>query len=312
MDVITVGEMIVEIMRDQVDADLKSEGVFMGPYPSGAPAIMIDAGAQLGLQNGMVGSVGNDDFGDCLLERLGGDGVDLSQVRRQNGQSTGCAFVCYFSDGSRRFIFHIDGSASGNVHPDQEIENYAKQFRHCHLMGCSLCVNESMRQTALLVSRTVKENGGTVSLDPNLRPEILSADASKKWLNEVLSLADIVLPSGDEAMALTSELSDEAACQKLLDMGIKIVVLKKGDQGCRVITTDQNFLSCGFVVTAIDPTGAGDCFDAGFIYGYLTGKSLEESAQLANAMGALGTTRQGPMEGVFPLSDVEAFMHVRT
>ena len=102
--------------------------------------------------------------------------------------------------------------------------------------------------------------------------------------------------------------TDEAACQGLLRRGAQIVALKRGDAGCRVYTRDRTFDSPGFKVEAVDPTGAGDCFDAGFVTGFLQGLSLEETARLANAMGALGASRRGPMAGVFPRAQVEQFI----
>ncbi|MBQ9707826.1 MAG: sugar kinase, partial [Firmicutes bacterium] len=101
LDIVIMGEMIVEIMRDREDSPLHEAGIFKGPYPSGAPAICIDAAARLGCQTAIVGGVGKDDFGRCLLDRLNKDGVDTSRVLESVERSTGCAFVTYFADGSR-------------------------------------------------------------------------------------------------------------------------------------------------------------------------------------------------------------------
>ena len=308
LDVLSVGELIVEIMRTGLDQPLEKAAPFEGPFPSGAPAIMISAAAQAGLRAGFIGAVGADEFGDCLVNRLRADGVDLSLVHRVVGMATGCAFVAYRSDGSRKFIFHIGQTASGQVFDTPEARAYAARFRHCHLMGCSLTVSEPVRQACLAVARTVKEGGGTVSFDPNLRPELLGVGEARRWLDPLLDMADLLLPSGEEACLLTGLPTDEAACQGLLRRGAQIVALKRGDAGCRVYTRDRTFDSPGFKVEAVDPTGAGDCFDAGFVTGFLQGLSLEETARLANAMGALGASRRGPMAGVFPRAQVEQFI----
>lgn len=102
----TMGEMIVEIMREKENEPLDKAGVFRGPYPSGAPAIFIDTVARLGHKGGIIGGVGKDDFGKCLLDRLKSDGVDVSHVIENPKKATGCAIVTYFDDGSRKFIFH--------------------------------------------------------------------------------------------------------------------------------------------------------------------------------------------------------------
>lgn len=89
----TMGEMIVEIMREKENEPLDKAGVFRGPYPSGAPAIFIDTVARLGHKGGIIGGVGKDDFGKCLLDRLKSDGVDVSHVIENPKKATGCAIV---------------------------------------------------------------------------------------------------------------------------------------------------------------------------------------------------------------------------
>ncbi len=102
-EVISLGTMLVEVMRVDLDAPLDQPGAFVGPYPSGDTPIYIDSVARLGRPAGFIGCVGRDAFGRCLLDRLAGDGVDLSQARALDTHTTGVAFVAYFSDGSRTF-----------------------------------------------------------------------------------------------------------------------------------------------------------------------------------------------------------------
>ncbi|GMA61142.1 PfkB family carbohydrate kinase [Alicyclobacillus fastidiosus] len=110
--VVTIGEILVEIMRSQVNVPLHRSGEFLGPYPSGAPAIFIDAIAKLGIGAGMIGCVGDDDFGRCVRDRLSDDGVDVSQVQVRKDKTTGVAFVTYFENGDRKFLFHIADAAA--------------------------------------------------------------------------------------------------------------------------------------------------------------------------------------------------------
>jgi len=105
-----MGEILVEIMRPRPGIPLCESAEFLGPFPSGAPAIFIDTVARLGHRAGIIGGVGDDDFGRCVLNRLEVDGVNCDQVLRVANRSTAVAFVTYFEDGSRRFLFHIDGT----------------------------------------------------------------------------------------------------------------------------------------------------------------------------------------------------------
>ena len=306
--VLAAGEMIVELMRPAAGQPLDITGEFRGPYASGAPAIFADASARIGKRTGFVGSTGQDCFGQLLRARFKRDGIDSTLIVSVKRKTTGCAFVAYDKDGGRKFIFHIAGTASDRLPPPSKAIRYAESFRHLHLMGCSLAISRSMRETCIAMAQAVKKAGGSVSLDPNLRPELLSAEECRSILLPVVRLSDIVLPSGGEASLLVHEPDTDKACIRLLEMGVKVVVLKLGDRGCRVFSSECTIDVPGFKVKAVDPTGAGDCFDAGFVSGYLDNLPLYEAARLANAMGALAASRMGPMEGTFSLKEVMAFM----
>ncbi len=102
LEIIAIGEALVEVMRTRLDDPLDKASEFVGPFPSGAPAIFADQAARLGHRVGFIGAVGDDDFGACQLDRLRDDGLDVSLCPRLPDRATGVAFVTYFSDGSRR------------------------------------------------------------------------------------------------------------------------------------------------------------------------------------------------------------------
>ncbi len=301
-EIITIGEMIVEIMRKRVDSPLDRPDDFVGPFPSGAPAIFADQAARLGHSVALIGAVGEDDFGKCLLERFAADGVDTKYVTQVSGLATGVAFVTYFSDGSRQFIFHIGNSAAGQLpQPQEEIFTGAKWL---HICGSTLSASEAMRQACYRACELAAEAGAHISFDPNLRPELLGGEEALRAIcAPVLAAAALVLPSSTEAELLTGVPGIEAACQTLLDGGVEIVALKRGADGCTIFTESQTISVPGYEVEVVDPTGAGDCFDAGFVVGLTEGLDLEEVGRLANACGALATTRQGPMEGAARRTD---------
>ena len=134
----TMGEMIVEIMRPRAEMPHSKPDVYMGPYASGAPAIMISSAARMGAKSGIIGGVGQDAHGQMIVERLEGCGVDCSKVLRSADKSTGNAFVMYHEDGSREFIFHIGGTAAtacgvpdlSDVEVAGVLDIYGKNFYH--------------------------------------------------------------------------------------------------------------------------------------------------------------------------------------
>jgi len=307
LEIISLGEALVEVMRPRVDEPLNQAGEFVGPFPSGAPAIFADAAARLGHRVGFVGAVGDDDFGSCLLDRLAADGIDVTYCPRLPDRATGVAFVTYFSDGSRRFLYHIAHAAAGQV-PKAD-PAYLGQAAFLHICGSSLSVSERMRQLCYQACDTVREAGGHISFDPNLRPELLGGEeALREVCAPVLAAAHAVLPSGREAELLSGVTGVDRACRVLLERGAKVVALKRGARGCSIFSAEGRLDIPAYPVEAIDPTGAGDCFDAGFVVGLLEHLPLEEAGRLANAAGALGAARKGPMEGAFPRAAVDRFM----
>ncbi len=306
-EIMSIGELIVEIMRKEVDVPLNQAGDFVGPFPSGAPAIFADQAARLGRRVGFIGACGADGFGDCLVDRFQADGVDIASVARVPDLATGCAFVTYFGDGSRKFIFHIGNSAAGQL-PEPNREMLAGT-QWLHICGSTLSAGEEMRRRCYRAAELTRAAGGRVSFDPNLRPELLGGEeALRRVCKPIMDAASLVLPSASEAEVLTGVTGAEAACRALLDGGADVVALKRGSEGCTVFTPWETVAAPAFSVEAVDPTGAGDCFDAGFVVGLLEGLPMEQVGRLANACGALGATRKGPMEGAFFREEVERLM----
>ena len=306
-EVVSIGELIVEIMRKEVDSPLDRPGDFIGPFPSGAPAIFADQVARLGHSVGFIGAVGTDDFGKCIMDRFRADGVDTSRVTEVEGIATGVAFVTYFPDGSRKFIFHMGNSAAGQLPmPDAD---YFAETRWLHIAGSSLAAGGRVREACYQAARLAHQTGAQVSFDPNLRPELLGGTkALREICAPVVEVASLILPSGEEAEILTGVHGADAACQALLAGSAQCVALKRGADGCIIFSGDEVIPVAGFEVEVVDPTGAGDCFDGGFVVGLAEGLPLPEVGRLANGCGALAATKQGPMEGAAFRAEVESFM----
>ncbi|HDD40162.1 MAG TPA: sugar kinase [Nitrososphaeria archaeon] len=308
LDVITIGECLVEIMRDKRDVPHSVPGTYLGPYPSGAPAIFADACARLGLKVGIIGAVGKDDFGKLLLDRLKGDGVDVSKMKVLEDNTTGVAFVTYFSSGSRQFIFHIKHAAAGQIFPEDVDPDYVRGSRLLHLMGSSLSINENCREACYKAVEIAKSHGGVITFDPNLRPELLDISTIRRICRPVLEVAKVVLPSGVEAEALTGSSDPIEAGKKLLEYGPKIAVIKLGEKGSIAVTRDDVVEMPAIKVKEVDPTGAGDVYDAAFVYGLLNNWPVEKILKFANAAGAIKVTRFGPMEGPVSRREIEEFL----
>ncbi len=301
--IVTAGELLVEFVSHRIDCGLQRVGPFSGPYPSGAPAIAIDQAARVGASTRIHGAVGDDAFGRSLLERLATDGVDVSAVQRLAGRTTGTAFVSYFRDGGRTFVFHINGTAAECVAAPTDSST---PFT-LHVSGATLGFPQA-RQALLTLAEQSQRAGGKICCDPNVRPELMKDDSARQALLHFVGCSQILLPSDADIRFLFPDLTADDCLDHLLSNGAEIVALKKGSAGVRMKSAAVDFTLPAHTVEEVDPTGAGDCF-CGALLGMLDcGADLVQAATYANAAGALHVTARGPMELNPDRREIEAFL----
>jgi len=268
--ILAIGEILVEIVALEKGDGFRAPINLVGPFPSGAPAIFIDQAARLGHPCALISAVGDDDFGRLNIDRLRADGVDVSGITIDWRGATGSAFVRYREDGSRSFVFNIANSACGKLFSNEETAALIRSAGHLHITGTSL-YSTSVIGTTLAAMRAIKARGGTVSFDPNLRPEISRSPEVDEAIAKVLQNTDLLLASGDELYLIANARQPEEAAAELLQRGIRAVVWKEGSEGASYFDTGGRLDMPAFDVSEIDPTGAGDCFGAAFVVGWLRG-----------------------------------------
>lgn len=305
--IIVIGEILVEIMADTVGEGFLQPQSLSGPYPSGASAIFADQAARLGQPVAIVSSVGNDDFGHLNLDRLKRDGVDVDGVHVDPDRPTGSAFVRYRSDGSRDFVFNIRHSAAGTLHVSDAARDILDVADHIHVTGSSLSIPD-FAEFNIEAADAIRARSGTVSFDPNLRKEMLSAPGLADAMTRMIGLTDVFLPSGDELTLLTDAQDPQGAVAELFRRGVTAVVHKHGAGGAQYHDRERRFSVDAFAVKELDPTGAGDCFGATFTALWLRGAPPRSALETAAASGALAVTRRGPMSGAADLPTLERFV----
>ena len=256
----TMGETLVEIMRTEVDKPLNETGLFSGPYPSGSSAIMISTVARMGHSCGIISGVGKDGFGECMLNRLKKDGVDVSKVLVDPDGSTACAFVAYDSEGDRRYLFHWDETpATKAVMPDVT-EPSLKEAKYFHVMGCALTAKLSYGWEIVKTARAMKAQGTKISFDPNVRTEHLTNPNKSKEcfeiINAMLEITNLFAPGLDPfvqplvrlgigltlAGAAGLEAVEAAALAVLLDVDLPAAIFVRPDRRVGASAHIQNLL----------------------------------------------------------------------
>jgi sugar/nucleoside kinase (ribokinase family) len=245
--------------------------------------------ARLGLRAAAVGKIGADAFGDFVVGVVADRGVDGSGIIRDPTVPTSATVVLVDSKGERTFL-HTTG-ASDAVQAE-ELDEAVFAGRALHIAG-SLVLGELDGEPTAALLAEARRRGLHTSLDTVF-------DASGRWERALAALphCDLVTPGLAEAEGITGEVGAARAARRLRELGAGAAAVTLGADGCRVCAEDFEGDVPAIAVRAVDGTGAGDAFAAGFLYGRLAGWATERCAQFANAAGALATTAVGAFEGV--------------
>jgi len=247
-------------------------------------AILAHNLAALGSRVGFVTKVGDDSFGALAVERLRERGVDLARVVQ--GAKSGVTLI--LPHGPQRHILTYPGTISELRFEDLDLE-YLASARHFHLS--SLFLQHELLPRVPELFRRMKSAGLTTSIDTNDDPE----DRWDRILEEILQHVDILLPNEREAMKMSRADDLETAISRLAQK-VNTVVVKLGASGAVAIRDGRRFSAPAVPVTVIDPVGAGDSFDAGFLHKFLRGADLPACLADGNLCGAFSATACGGTE----------------
>jgi sugar/nucleoside kinase (ribokinase family) len=290
-DLILSGNVIPEF--GQVEKLVDSATLTVGS----SSAIFACGAARLGLKVAFIGVCGDDVFGRFMLEEMRTRGVDISNVILLPDGHTGLSVI--LNRGNDRAILTLSGLVSA-LKAEDVTDSLLHQTRHLHVASYFL---QTSLQSALpdLFARA-RSIGLTTSLDTNWDP-------SGQWrgFNELLRLTDIFLPNENEALALSGTSTLEAAVQ-ILSQKSQIVVIKCGRDGALASQGDKTVHAPALPVQVVDTVGAGDSFDAGFLYGWLNGWTIEKSLRLGVACGSLSTQAAGGTDAQPDLIEAMAYI----
>jgi sugar/nucleoside kinase (ribokinase family) len=258
--------------------------------------------AKLGLPVEVIGKIGSDPFGDFVLNALKERGIGSRGIKRDNQAGTSATMVMVSPDGERRFVHYIGANAKLRL---EDVDMAMVEAGGIlHIAGALVMPGIDGQPTATLLQRA-RQAGVTTFLDTVW-------DDTGRWmelLGPCLPYIDYFVPSLPEGQALTGLDDPEAIARNLIQRGVGTVGLKMGVDGCLVLASDgQSVRLPAYQVEVVDATGAGDAFAAGFIAGIWQGWSLEKTARLANAVGALCVTGVGASGGVRTLAETMEFM----
>ena len=300
-DILALGEAMVEFNQSSSGRPEYLQGF------GGDTSNFCIAAARQGARTGFVSAVGNDHFGQLLVELWQREGVDTSTVRVDANAPTGVYFVSHGADG-HRFDYLRAGSAASRYAPhDLPLEAIAAA-KVIHLSGISLAIGINACDAALAAMEHARANGVRVSFDTNLRLKLWPLARARAVMLEAIRQTDICLPSWDDVTALTGLAGRDEIVDFLLARGPRVVALKLGKDGAYIATPDERRVVPGLVVNAVDATGAGDCFGGAFIARIVAGDDPFAAARYANVAAALSTQGFGAVAPVPDRATVERML----
>jgi 2-dehydro-3-deoxygluconokinase len=246
------------------------------------------AAARQGAKTGFISAVGGDRFGRLLLELWQRENVDTSAVRIDESAHTGVYFVSHGPGGHQFEYLRAGSAASRYAAHDLPLDTLAGASV-LHLSGVSLAIGTAACDAAFGAIAHAREHGVQLSFDTNLRLKLWPLARARATMLEVIRQTDICLPSWDDVTALTGLVTRDAIVDFLLARGPRIVALKLGSEGAYVATAEHRQLVPAHPVSAIDATGAGDCFGGAFVARLCAGDDPFSAARYANIAAALST-----------------------
>ncbi|HWQ33192.1 MAG TPA: carbohydrate kinase family protein [Blastocatellia bacterium] len=281
-DVITAGDVFTDLVMSGFprwpQPGEESFATMLHREAGGGAAITACGLAKLGVRVALLAVIGRD--GDWLVERLKACGVDDELIHRPDGDCAG--LTVSVSTAEDRAFFTYAGSNQALpelLAADAAARNELNRARHVHL---------SFRVASELlaeIAATLHDAGCTVSLDVGWHPDWLSSARTLHALRGV----DLFLPNEREAELMTGQSEPEKMLRAFADAGLRAVALKLGANGSALLSNGEIIFCPPVSVEPVDTTGAGDCFDAGFIYGWLNDRMPDECLRLGNICGALST-----------------------
>jgi sugar/nucleoside kinase (ribokinase family) len=303
MVAIAMGVHVVDVLARPVEAIPEGQGGQLvdeiritAAGSAGGTAVTL---AKLGAQVRSAGAIGTDALGDVLLDLLGRHGIDTSLLVRRDAVQTSASVLPIRPDGSRP-AFHVIGANGTYNSADAPWEAIAAAT-HLHLGAPEFMGGEE----AARILSFAREHGVVTSADI-LAPGDQAAMIAD-WIAPALEHLDYLLPNDEQALALGGGDDLVAACRALVDRGVGCVAATRGADGAVVVDAETVEQVPAFAVEAVDTTGCGDAFSAGFLRGLALGRSRRDAARLGCAAAALVAQGLGTDHGDFDLAGADAF-----
>jgi 2-dehydro-3-deoxygluconokinase len=292
IDLLSIGEPMVEFSALE-DGELSVGQLFQLGF-GGDTSNVVVAASRLGLKSKYLTRIGNDILGEALLKMWRKENVDTDSIIIEEGSFTGI-YIIVRNNGRHRFIYLRKDSAASHLSPQDVDASLFRNLKAFQTSSITQAISSSSCDAVFRGIEMAKENKVLVTYDPNVRTTLWSIERARSIVRYTISLVDVVMLSMEDAVSIFGKMSKEEYVKKILNMGSKIVALKIGSDGCLIGDSEKLIHIPSYKPSKpiVDTSGAGDAFDAAFIYGLLNRWDLATIGVYANIAGALTSTRVG-------------------
>jgi 2-dehydro-3-deoxygluconokinase len=300
-DVAALGEAMVEFNQTHPGKPHYLQGF------GGDTSNAVIAAARAGAKTAYLTRLGQDTFGDALMDLWQQEGVDTSGVERDPKAPTGIYFVSHGPTG-HEFNYLRAGSAAARMTPQWLPRALIDNSRILHVSGVSLAISPTARETVFEAMIQAREAATLVSLDSNLRRKLWSLEDARAGITKAMGLCDLFLPSVDDVDVLSDRTDPDDIIDWSHSLGAKKVVLKLGADGAVVSDGSRRERVAGHRVQVLDATGAGDCFCGNLLARMALGDTVFDAARYANAAAAIAVQGFGAVAPLPWPDQVEALV----
>lgn len=284
-EVITLGEAMAVLYPNEPITLAQAATLTLGI--GGAESNLAIMLSRLGHDVHFISRVGADPFGARIRRTLVDEGVDVGGLLTDEIAPTGVFFREWLPDGARRVFYYRSGSAASHLAPDDLHSEAFTGTRLLHVTGITPALSATCAAAVERAVELAHAAGALVSFDPNYRPALWDITTAQKALLPVMATADLLLMGHEDSRALLGVDGEEQALRAASALGARMVVLKQAERGaCAWDGATRISIPPASVVKAIDPMGAGDAFNAGFLSAWLRDKTLPEALHLGARLGA--------------------------
>ncbi|GAB6170190.1 carbohydrate kinase [Clostridium carnis] len=307
--VVSIGEALIDFIPFEKGIPLKDVTSFFR-VPGGAPLNVAATVAKLGGRATMLTKLGQDGFGDHIIECVKLLGVDTSSIKRTIKANTALAFVSLKENGERDFSFYRNPSADMLLESSEIEEDIFEENGILHFCSVSL-IEDPIKEAHKRAIKIAKTKKCLISFDPNVRlPLWENPEDCRKAILEFLPLANIIKISDEELKFITGIENERKAIQSLFTGEVQIIIYTKGINGAEFITKNKTVFSPSFKVVAQDTTGAGDSFIGSFLYKViendytledllnLKGEQIKDILTFSNSTAALTVCKKGAISAL--------------